>query len=138
MASKNTYSTKQGEIILSCLMALQDQHVTVEKLMDYLREKGESVGQTTVYRNLDKLVRQGSVVKYAGAEGSGACYQYVADPESCSTHYHLVCGECGQVTHLECGYLDEVTTHLLDHHGFSMDKFKTVIYGVCKKCAAKR
>ncbi len=138
MASRSKYSTKQGEIILSCLMELQTQHVTVDRIMDFLREKGETVGQTTVYRNLDKLVKEGTVVKYAGAEGMGACYQYIAHSQSCGTHYHMICADCGQVIHLQCDYLDAMTTHLLDHHGFCMDKFKTVIYGVCKKCAAKK
>jgi Fur family ferric uptake transcriptional regulator len=40
--------------------------------------------------------------------------------------------------HLQCDYLDEMTAHLLEHHQFSMDKFKTVIYGLCTQCEAAK
>ncbi len=134
MDSKSTYTTKQGKLILSCLKKHKKEHFTAEKVHVYLKEQGTSVGQTTVYRNLDKLVKEGVVIKYAGGEGQGACYQYIEHPESCATHYHLICADCGRMIHLHCEYLDEVTAHLLEYHQFSMDKFKTVIYGLCRRC----
>ncbi len=130
------YDTKQGKLILDCLKAHRSSHVTVDSIMACLKEQGASVGQTTVYRNLDKLVRQGVVVRYAGAEGQGACYQYVDCHEGGPAHYHLVCADCGQMIHLQCGHLDELTTHLLEHHQFCIDRFRTVIYGLCNKCAS--
>lgn len=138
MDSKGKYNTRQKELILKCLLEHKDEHVTADKIFGCLKSQGASVGQTTVYRNLDKLVKEGSVVKYAGNEGMGACYQFVSHDQCCTTHYHLVCAKCGQVIHLKCDYLDEMTAHLLDHHQFSMDKFKTVIYGVCRQCEAAK
>jgi Fur family ferric uptake transcriptional regulator len=132
------YRTKQGDMILECLMANQSRHTTADDILADLKAKGESVGQTTVYRNLDKLVRQGVVVRYAGADGQGACFQYAGCEDGGHAHYHLVCSECGQMIHLECNYMDEMTTHLLEHHQFCVDKFRTVIYGLCRQCAAKR
>ncbi len=138
MDSKGKYNTRQGELILQCLKEHTDEHVTADQIFGFLKAQGASVGQTTVYRNLDKLVKEGSVVKYAGTEGVGACYQYISHDHHCTTHYHLVCADCGHVIHLHCDYLDEMTAHLLDHHQFSMDKFKTVIYGLCRSCEAAR
>ncbi len=137
MGGKCKYTTRQGELILSCLKNHSGEHVTAETLFALLKAQGASVGQTTVYRNLDKLVKEGAVLKYSGADGQGACYQYMPDGHDCATHYHLVCAQCGQMIHLQCEYLDEMTAHLLKHHAFSMDKFKTVIYGLCKKCETK-
>lgn len=134
MECRSKYNTKQGELILSCLKKHREEHVTADKVLEYLKVQGASVGQTTVYRNLDKLVREGIVIKYAGAKDQGACYQYIEDPESCATHYHLICADCGRMIHLQCEYLDNITAHLLEHHQFSMDKFKTVIYGLCRQC----
>jgi Fur family transcriptional regulator, ferric uptake regulator len=135
MADKIGYNTKQRDLILSCLKKHQSQHVTVENMIDYLKQQGTSVGQATVYRNLDKLMKEGAVVKYAGAEGQGACFQYMDCAEGGATHYHLVCIHCGQMIHLQCEYLDEMTTHLLEHHQFNIDKYKTVIYGLCNECS---
>lgn len=132
------YSTKQGSLILECLKLHKSVHVTAEDILAYLKAQGESVGQTTVYRHLDKLVRQGAVVRYAGADGQSACYQYMDCCDDGHAHYHLVCADCGKMTHLECGYMDELTSHLLEHHRFSVDKFRTVIYGQCNACAAAK
>ena len=132
------YRTKQGNMILDCLKAKGSRHVTVEDILADLKAKGTSVGQTTVYRNLDKLVRQGVVVRYAGADGQCACFQYAGCEDGGHAHYHLVCADCGQMIHLECNYMDEMTTHLLEHHQFCVDKFRTVIYGLCRQCAAKQ
>jgi len=138
MDSRSKYNTKQREMILSCLKEHHAEHFTVDKVLEYLKTQGASVGQTTVYRNLDKLVKEGVVIKYAGAEGQSACYQYIEHPESCATHYHLICADCGRMIHLQCEYLDDMTAHLLEHHQFSMDKFKTVIYGLCRQCEAHK
>lgn len=136
MSRDTGYNTKQRDLILACLKEHQSQHVTADNIMDYLKEQGTSVGQATVYRNLDKLIKEGVVLRYAGAEGQGACFQYVDCTESCSAHYHLVCVACGQMTHLQCEYLDEMTAHLLEHHQFNIDKYKTVIYGLCNTCSS--
>ena len=138
MDCRSKYNTKQGELILTCLKKHREEHVTAEKVLEYLKAQGTSVGQTTIYRNLDKLVNEGIVIKYTGAEGQGACYQYIEHADSCATHYHLICADCGRMIHLQCEYLDEMTAHLLEHHQFSMDKFKTVIYGLCRQCEAAK
>jgi len=132
------YRTRQGDMILECLKAQGSRHMTVEDIRAALRDKGDSVGQATVYRHLDRLVREGVAVRYAGATGQGACYQYIGCGEDGRAHYHLVCSECGRMIHMECGHMDEVTAHLLEHHQFCVDRFRTVISGLCRQCADKR
>lgn len=131
------YRTKQGDMILECLKSQGSRHMTVEDILAALKDKGASVGQTTVYRHLDRLVREGIAVRYAGTGGRGACYQYVGCGDDGHTHYHLVCCGCGRMIHMECGYMDEVTAHLLEHHQFCVDRFRTVISGLCRQCAAR-
>jgi Fur family ferric uptake transcriptional regulator len=132
------YRTRQGDMILECLKAQGSRHMTAEDIRAALRDKGESVGQATVYRHLDRLVREGVAVRYAGASGQGACYQYIGCGDDSRAHYHLVCSGCGRMIHMECSYMDEVTAHLLDHHQFCVDRFRTVISGLCRQCADKR
>ncbi len=138
MKNRIKYKTKQRDLILSCLRENKAQHISVDKIMELLKAEGSSVGQTTVYRNLDALVKDGIVLKYTVAEGIGACYQYAEQSERCSTHYHLVCIDCGQMIHLQCKFLDEISTHIHDEHQFNLDNFKTVLYGYCSKCATAK
>lgn len=136
MRVKKEYKTKQRDLILSCLRENKAQHITVDEIIEHLKAQGTPVGQTTVYRNLGKFVKDGIVLKYTNAEDMTSCYQYVEQSDGCVTHYHLVCIDCGQMVHLQCEYLDNLSTHISNEHQFNLDKFKTVLYGCCNICAA--
>ncbi|WP_262397106.1 Fur family transcriptional regulator [Zongyangia hominis] len=116
----------------------KDRHVMVDDVVEYLKDQGTSVGKSTVYRYLEKLVEEGLCRKYFLEEGKGACFQLSGDDGSCHRHYHLKCVVCGQLLHVECSYLDEVEAHILAKHQFHIDSSKTVLYGVCGRCAEQR
>ena len=130
------YKTKQGERILETLIRNEDRHLTAEEICVLLKEEGAAVGTATVYRNLEKLVAEGTIRRYRLDEGESACYQYIGDG-SCHEHFHLKCLGCGEVIHLECDYLDELNSHLLEHHSFHLDRTKIVLYGLCSVCRSK-
>lgn len=135
MATVKGYKTKQKELILDFLVTNKDRHVSAEELVDNLKSSGNSVGKSTVYRQLDKLVLQGYVRKFFVEEGIGACYQY-CDGSKCNEHYHLKCLQCGKLFHVKCNYLDTISTHVGNTHKFIIDNSKTVLYGICENCGA--
>ena len=57
-------------------------------------------------------------------------------PET-AAHGKLVCLQCGATRPLECHMLDELSTHLKDAHGFRIEPSRTVLYGLCAKCAGE-
>ena len=57
--TKAPYKTKQMTEILTFLKSVQGRHVTVNEICDFFREKGISVGTTTIYRHLEKMVKVG-------------------------------------------------------------------------------
>lgn len=129
------YKTKQKTIIEEAIKCSKDKHITVDSLAAKLDKMGEKVGRTTVYRCLERLTEEGVVRKYQTA-GESACYQYVSG-EECHEHFHLKCEECGKLIHIECEKIVDLNAHINEHHGFSVNKLKTVLYGVCKECASK-
>ena len=133
MDAPKSYKTKQREIILDFIIRNKDRHITADELLEHLKAEGNSVGKSTVYRYLEKLVQEGKLKKYYLEEGMSACYQY-ADGENCCEHYHFKCKVCGELFHVECGELKGLSEHIFEHHGFLIDLSKTIIYGVCKKC----
>ena len=62
--AKAPYKTKQMTEILTFLKSVQGRHVTVNEICDFFREKGISVGTTTIYRHLEKMVKEGLAAKY--------------------------------------------------------------------------
>ena len=128
------YRTRQGQCILDYLKSAGDGHVTVHQMVRHFEGTGEGIGQTTVYRHLEKLTAEGKIRKYALHEDKSACYQYIGDGSNCREHFHLKCENCGSLFHLDCDFLDKIERHLLHEHDFQINIFKTVFYGTCKKC----
>lgn len=131
------YNTRQRELILELLKENGGRHMTAGDVANSLHNQGKAVGKSTVYRYLDRLVESGEVRKYIIEEGKSACYQYVGSSERCSNHYHFKCSGCGELLHIECGYLDKVGEHVIEQHGFRLSNEKTVLYGTCLKCRKK-
>ena len=44
---------------------------------EYLKKHDSEVNLTTIYRYLDKLAKDGTVIKYVAEKGCQAAYQYV-------------------------------------------------------------
>ena len=134
MKRESGYNTKQKEKLLEYLIKNKNKHTNVQEISAFLSAEGKSVGVATIYRQLDKLVEQGIVRKYAFDGKTCACYQYIEDEEQCRSHFHLKCLSCGKLIHLDCEHLAELTRHIEDEHDFEIDYSQTVFYGRCSDC----
>lgn len=117
--------------MLDCLSERADSPVSAAAIVDALREQGEHIGIATVYRQLEKLERQGSVHKVTTDEG--AYYQFCT--HGCALDCCLFkCECCGRIVHLDCHQLAPLYEHLEHEHGFSINPRKTMFYGLCREC----
>ncbi len=130
------YKTRQRAVILELLRAHGGEHFTAEEIVTLLERYGRPVGKATVYRNLERLIEQGSVRKYQFGEGKSACFEY--QPGPLPEHYHLKCACCGALTHLKCDYIDKLAEHVHEEHGFELDAAQIVLVGRCVQCADKQ
>lgn len=132
------YKTKQGSEILDYMISTAGRHVNINDISEHFRQCGKSVGTATIYRHLDKLVKDGVVAKYVTDNTGSACYEYL-NVASChrADCYHFKCVGCGKLIHLECREVDNIFRHLEDSHGFRIDPVRTVFYGCCADCAAR-
>lgn len=133
-----SYATTSRKKILEYLMENHDRTVTVADIDQYLKEKNHEVNLTTIYRYLDKLVKEQTVMKYAAQNGSQTVYQYVETGHHCEQHLHLKCVSCGCIIHLECDFMQEIAAHILADHGFALQCKNSIIYGLCKACRKKQ
>ncbi|MEG1541709.1 MAG: transcriptional repressor, partial [Oscillospiraceae bacterium] len=58
------YSTKIYNAIMGFLRENQERAVTASDVYEHLVTESEKVNKTTVYRNLDRLVSDGTLLKY--------------------------------------------------------------------------
>lgn len=133
---KAAYKTRQQELLLSYLKETKGRHFTAEDVHRHFEERNLSLGVATIYRQLEKLVSEGQVQKYFIDEHSASCFEYTGESSEDRTeaHFHLKCEKCGELFHVECDELSEITDHLKNEHGFNLNPFRTVLYGICDKC----
>ena len=69
-----TYMTRQQRAVLEGVKASPEGCATAAELTEQLHREGQTIGLTTVYRQLERLAQQGSVHKVVTDQG--AYYQY--------------------------------------------------------------
>lgn len=132
---KAQYQTKQMNDILNYLKSLPNRHISVNDITNHFKDAGITIGVTTIYRHLERLVEQGSVAKYTIDGISGALFEYIEkSSEDSLMHYHCKCEKCGKIIHLDCDEIANLQKHIYEHHGFDVDALKTVFYGICSDC----
>lgn len=128
------YNTKQKSQLIDFFKSNMSRQLSINEIIDGVCRDGVS-GKSTIYRQLSKMVDNGTLLRVYGEDSKSVLYQYVGKETHCDTHFHLKCTQCGKLIHLDCIQLDEIGTHIEKEHKFAIDKKKTVFYGVCGMCA---
>lgn len=136
MKSRSKYKTKQREMVLQYLESKPGVHITACDVCEFFKQQGASIGQSTIYRQLERLVDEGIVTKYVIDGNCPACFEYVGEEGHVDTDtcYHCKCEKCGKLIHLHCSELEEVQVHLFEEHKFRLNTMRTVLYGLCDQC----
>lgn len=120
-------NTKQKRIILE-MLENDYTHPTIQELYKKIRIKDPSIGQATVYRNVNRLVEEDKVLKISLGNGiehyDGHCH----------THYHLLCTRCEKIYDLEDEEESLLRKRMEDKYHIKIDKSKIVFEGICKGC----
>ncbi|MFT4087941.1 MAG: Fur family transcriptional regulator [Gordonia sp. (in: high G+C Gram-positive bacteria)] len=125
-------NTRQREAIAAAL-STTDDFLSAQQLHDALIERGERIGLTTVYRNLQALTDSGQVD--AIWDGSGETrYRHCSDGH----HHHLVCRECGTTVEVSAEAVEKWASSIARSHGFTDITHTVEIFGTCTSCAAKK
>ena len=135
--AKGEYMTENRRRIFEYLKDHSDTTVSAKDIYSYMKENGATINMSTIYRNLDRLEKEGTVIRYLSEKGDIATYQYVNDDKHCDEHLHLQCLKCGKIIHLDCQFMNSISTHASVHHGFDIQCKNSIIYGICQECKEK-
>lgn len=124
------YVTKNKLKIIEILKANEDRHLTIEEIFEL---SNKEVPIASIYRIIDQLLLEGVVRKYVVDKNLSACFQYVGDG-SIHSHFHLICTKCRKLFHLECSNVNNLISHIEEHHGFKVDISRVNLYGICEEC----
>lgn len=122
-------STRQRAAIADALAATDD-FCSAQELHDQLRARGESIGLTTVYRNLQALSQSGQIDVLW--DGSGETrYRHCSDGH----HHHLVCRSCGTTVEVQAEPVERWATRIASEHGFTGINHTVEVFGYCSACS---
>lgn len=116
---------------VKALLAELDDFRSAQQLHDLLRERGASIGLTTVYRSLQALADAGDVDLLVNDDGE-TVYRKCSD----SHHHHLVCRSCGTTVEIEGPAVESWADRVASEHGFSEVSHTVEIFGLCSNCKA--
>ncbi len=138
-SGRSKYRTRHREELTRYLQSRSGEHATVNDIRDALRIRGISMGTTTIYRQLERLMEEGKIRKYMIDSSTCACFEYIGEAETQEyvQSFHCKCEKCGSLIHLHCKELEGIRMHIENEHNFTINPAKTVFYGICDKCAEK-
>lgn len=122
-------STRQRSAI-SALLDESKGFRSAQDLHAELRERGDTIGLTTVYRTLQSMSDAGAVDVLRTDSGE-LIFRKCSD----SHHHHLVCRICGYTVEVDMPGVDTWASRVGGAHGFSDVSHTIELYGVCAGCA---
>lgn len=125
----NERSTRQLTTTLEVLAASAD-HPTAEQVFQRVRARLPRISLGTVYRNLEKLHRQGRL-RIIWLGGGVAHYDAVT-----AEHDHFLCEACGAVRDLVPEPPGALPADLIGA-GCIVRRRTTALYGLCPECAQR-
>lgn len=133
---KEKYKTKQKAELIQYLKSVKGKHLSAKDICDYFKHNAISISQSTIYRQLEELVKDGIINKYIIDSNSPACFEYIDQAHHCHKDicFHFKCEKCGKLIHLDCDELKDISKHLLKEHHIQLDTSRTVLYGLCEEC----
>ncbi|MFT3900447.1 MAG: Fur family transcriptional regulator [Gordonia sp. (in: high G+C Gram-positive bacteria)] len=121
-------NTRQRAAIADVLSTSGDFR-SAQQIHDELVDRGESIGLTTVYRNLQALAASGIID--ALWDGSGETrYRHC----SSSHHHHLVCRACGTTVEIHADEVEAWAKKVAAAHDFADISHTVEIFGTCADC----
>jgi Fur family ferric uptake transcriptional regulator len=124
-------STRQRSLLLE-LVGESEAFKSAQEIHRELRNRGETVGLATIYRNLQRLVDEELVDTVRNEQGEMLFRQCVRQRH----HHHLVCRGCGRVVEVDGPAVETWASSAATEHGFTDVAHTAEIFGLCPDCGA--
>ena len=121
-------NTRQRTAVSALLAKLEGFH-SAQELHAMLRQRGERVGLTTVYRTLQGLADAGEI-DVMRPPGGEHLYRRCSEGH----HHHLVCRRCGRTVEVAGPTVEKWAERVAAEHGYAEVSHTLEIFGCCPAC----
>lgn len=123
-------STKQRAAVAALLERQEDFH-SAQEVYDLLKQAGERVGLTTVYRSLQILADTQAVDVLRTADGE-TLYRHC----NSGHHHHLVCRQCGRTVEVDGPAVEHWARDVAAENQYVDVSHTVEVFGICPQCAS--
>jgi Fe2+ or Zn2+ uptake regulation protein len=104
-------------------------HLTASQIHDRLRDSGNHIDLTTVYRTLTTLVNLGVLHTITTDADQPTSYGFAT-----AAHHHVICTRCGAVSEIPAERLGRLLDLVRDVTGFQAEDEKITVHSQCPDC----
>lgn len=126
--TKNARITRAREAIIDIIFSKR-KPLSAAEVISNLKRKNVFVNKTTVYRELDFLLKNG-LLKPVFLKPGTVHYESAFLPH----HHHLVCDTCGSIAEIDCVVDEQKLLQKIKTNGFEVKQHKFELYGTCTNC----
>ncbi len=124
--------TPQRETILRTFQNIPEgKHLSAEDLCELLKNEGEPIGLSTIYRNLKLMARMGILRELELAEDQK---RYEINQPSPHHHHHLICVRCNKTIEFKNDSVLKVGAKTAEKSGYQLLDCQLSIHAVCPAC----
>mgnify|MGYP003312807419 CR=1 FL=1 len=121
-------NTKQKQIILD-ILENNRIHPTINEIYNMAKTKYPTIGQATVYRNVNHLVEEGKLIKIPNNTNNLDHYDI-----NTSIHSHLICRKCGRIIDVFDNDYTKLFNNFETNKSIKIDKVMIILEGICSNC----
>lgn len=122
-------STEQRRLVTEMFFT-SEGHLSIEDLLEQVREAEPKIGYATVYRTLKLLKECGLAWERHFGDGVSR-YEVAWEDEH---HDHLICLDCEKIVEFEDRKIEALQEKVASRYGFKLVRHKLELYGICKEC----
>ena len=134
-------STAQRRLVTDVFFR-SDDHLSIEELLNVVREREPKIGYATVYRTL-KLLKECGLANERHFGDGVSRYEVAHEDEH---HDHLICVDCDRIIEFENDEIERLQEELVAKRGFTIKRHIHELYvvgqrdesGECAHCGEKR
>jgi Fur family ferric uptake transcriptional regulator len=123
--------TRQAEALSVVLDGLAG-FCSAQQIHAQLRQRGEHIGLTTVYRHLQVLSEDGQLDTIRDASGETLYRRCRSEAH----HHHLICRQCGTSVEVEGRVVEQWAEKVAAEAGFTGMDHTVELSGLCPRCTA--
>lgn len=124
--------TSQREVILRVFQNLPEgKHLSAEDLHNCLKEQGDFISLSTIYRTVKLMARMGILRELELAEGHK---HYELNQPYPYYHHHLICVKCNKTIEFKSDSILKVGAKTAQKEGYHLLDCQLSIHAICPQC----